>query len=44
MIGNKILAGYKGKIPQMYPEFIKEIIEKLVKSDPNERADYNDIA
>ncbi len=39
----KILAGYKGKI-ENYPDLINEIIQKLVKLDPNERADYQEIA
>jgi hypothetical protein len=39
----KILAGYKGKI-EGYPDLISEIIQKLVKLDPNERADYHEIA
>jgi len=38
------LAGYRGKINESYPEFIEEIIWKLVNSDPNERSDYNVIA
>ena len=40
----KILAGYKGKIDDSYPEILKEIIAKLVQPDPNERADYHEIA
>ena len=43
-IEKKILDGYKGKISEEYPELIKKIIEKLVKSDHNERADYHEIA
>jgi len=38
------LAGYKGKIDKNFPPFFKEIIDKLVKQDPNERADYHEIA
>ena len=38
------MAGYNGKIDETYPEWIREIIEKLVKPDPNERADYHEIA
>ena len=38
------MAGYKGKIDDSYPEFLKEIIAKLVKTNPDERADYYEIA
>ena len=41
---NKILTGYIGTIDDSYPEFLKEIIAKLVKPNPNERADYHEIA
>ena len=43
-VKNKILEGYKGKIDKSYPDLINEIIQKLVKLDPNERADYDEIA
>ena len=42
-VKNKILEGYKAKI-ENYPDLINEIIQKLVKLDPNERADYQEIA
>ena len=39
-----MLEGYKGKIDKSYPDLINEIIQKLVKLDPIERADYQEIA
>jgi hypothetical protein len=42
-IKDKVLAGYNGRIDN-YPDLINEIIHKLVKLDPNERADYHEIA
>ncbi len=43
LIRAKVLDGYKGKT-ENYPDLINEIIQKLVKPDPNERADYHEIA
>ena len=44
VIRAKVLDGYNGQIDESYPDLINEIIQKLVKPDPNERADYHEIA
>ncbi len=39
----KVLAGFNKRINN-YPDLINLIIQKLVKSDLNERVDYHEIA
>ena len=43
-IRNKVLSGYKGKIPKIYSPFCDLIILRLVEQDPNKRASYDEIA